>query len=92
MTRVDDITRTIIGAAFSVHNAMGCGFLEAVYENALVHELRKSGLHVGQQVPFKIHYDGTPVGTYTADVLLSRLFSWRTKPSATSTPPIGRRH
>ena len=38
----DDITRTIIGCAYKVHNALGTGFLEKVYENALRIELTKS--------------------------------------------------
>jgi GxxExxY protein len=42
--QMNALTERIIGCAFRVSNGLGCGFLEKVYENALVHELRKSGL------------------------------------------------
>jgi len=44
--RLNQITERIIGGAFTVSNTLGCGFLEKVYENALAHELRKTGLTV----------------------------------------------
>jgi GxxExxY protein len=53
-----------------VSNALGIGFLEKVYENALAHELRKAALRVKQQEPIKVHYDGTIVGDYAADLLV----------------------
>ena len=46
---LDQITEKIIGCAQQVSNVLGCGFLEKVYENALVLELRKTGLDVRQQ-------------------------------------------
>lgn len=52
--QVNSITERIIGAAYRVHNALGCGFLEKVYENAMAHELGKMGLRVGQQVGMKV--------------------------------------
>ena len=66
----DDLTGMIIGSAFTVHNAIGCGFLEKVYENALAHELRKKGLMVRQQFAMKVIYDGVVVGDYVADLLI----------------------
>jgi GxxExxY protein len=48
------LTERIIGCAFKVANALGCGYLEKVYENALVHELRKNGLMVVAQEPINI--------------------------------------
>lgn len=45
--RIDKVTETVIGAAYEVSNVLGVGFLERVYENALVHELRKRGLQAG---------------------------------------------
>ena len=62
------LTETIIGCAYKVHNALGAGFLEKVYENALAHELRKQGLAVIQQAPIQVHYDGAIVGDYYADL------------------------
>jgi len=67
---LNKITEKIIGCVYTVSNTLGCGFLEKVYENALVHELRRSGLKVEQQVPIKIHYDDIVAGDYVADVLV----------------------
>jgi GxxExxY protein len=46
---LNGVTEKIIGAAYAVGNTLGSGFLEKVYENALVHEIRKAGLRVNQQ-------------------------------------------
>ncbi len=51
-----------------VSNSLGCGFLEKVYENALVHELRKIDLKVDQQHVMIVTYDGIVVGEYSADI------------------------
>ncbi len=64
------ITEKIIGAAFQVSNTLGAGFLEKVYENALVHELRKRGLQVAQQQSINVAYDGVIVGEYIADLVV----------------------
>ncbi|HSZ56018.1 MAG TPA: GxxExxY protein [Tepidisphaeraceae bacterium] len=68
--RLNRLTETIIGCAFRVHNVLGCGFAEKVYENALIHEIRKAGLVVAQQVPIEVWYDGVLVGKYFADVVV----------------------
>jgi len=60
----------VIGGSFTVLNSLGVGFLEKVYENALVHELRKRGLNVAQQRGISVVYDDTIVGEYTADILV----------------------
>lgn len=67
---INKITETIIGRAYKVGNALGCGFLEKVYENALAYEIRKSGLMVKQQEAIKVFYDGFEVGFYEADLLV----------------------
>lgn len=66
--RDDDLTREIIGCAFKVHNALGAGFLEKVYENALRLELVKLGHNVKQQEPVNVLYEGQVVGEYFADL------------------------
>jgi GxxExxY protein len=66
----NDLTEVVIGAAFKVQNTLGCGFLERIYENALVHELRKRGLLVQQQIPYDVYYDDVIVGQYVADLLV----------------------
>ena len=62
------LTEAIIGCAFRVHSALGPGFLEKVYENALRIELLKQGLEVTQQEPINVHYDGQVVGGFYADL------------------------
>lgn len=65
-----EITKKIIGAAYSVHHYFGFGFLEKVYENALAIELRKNGLKFEQQIPIKVYYGDEIVGEYVADFLV----------------------
>jgi GxxExxY protein len=62
------LTEKIIGCAFKVHNTLGAGFLEKVYENALQIELIKLGLEVKQQEPIRVYYEGQVVGDYYADL------------------------
>lgn len=64
------MSERVIGCAYTVSNALGCGFLEKVYENALAHEVRKTGLRVEVQRPLRIVYDGVIVGEYFADLFI----------------------
>ena len=64
----DNLTQKIIGCAYTVHNSLGPGFLERIYENALRIELEKAGIKVKQQEPIKVCYDGQVVGEYWADL------------------------
>lgn len=64
----DDLTQQIIGCAYKVHNTLGPGFLEKVYENALRIELEKLGRRVKQQEPIDVEYEGQVVGEYYADL------------------------
>jgi GxxExxY protein len=64
----DDLTKQIIGCAYKIHNTLGFGFLEKVYENALRIELEKLGLRVKQQEPINVEYEGQVVGEYYADL------------------------
>lgn len=68
-----DLTEKVIGAAFEVHNQLGSGFLEKVYENALVFELRSRGIEASSQVLVPVSYKGALVGDYVADLLIDRL-------------------
>ena len=68
--RANEVSNRIIGAALTVANALGVGFVEKVYENALAHELRQAGLAVGQQRGISVFYDGVTVGEYTTDLLV----------------------
>jgi GxxExxY protein len=67
---VNRLTERVIGCDFQVLNTLGVGFLEKVYENALVHELRKRGLDVVQQHGATVTYDGVVVGAYNVDLLV----------------------
>lgn len=67
----DSITEQIIGCAYTVGRELGPGFLENVYENALLHELRKNGLSVENQKPIQVYYDGIVVGDYFADIVVN---------------------
>lgn len=64
----DDLTQVIIGCAYKIHRALGQGFLEKVYENALRIELEKLGRRVKQQEPIDVLYEGHVVGKYYADL------------------------
>ena len=65
------LTEQVIQAAFTVHNALGSGFLEKVYENAMVIELTRIGLKVEQQKPLHVTYHGKCVGEYFADLVVN---------------------
>jgi GxxExxY protein len=68
----EELTEKIIGCAYMVHNVLGHGFLEKVYENALRIELERQGLSVKQQTPIKVYYEGEIVGDYFADLLVEQ--------------------
>lgn len=65
-----ELTRQVIGASYEVHNVLGRGFLEKVYENALLYELRHLGLDVDSQAPIPVDYKGRSVGLYFADLFI----------------------
>ncbi|HUT75435.1 MAG TPA: GxxExxY protein [Armatimonadota bacterium] len=67
---LDETTDRVIGCALKVGNALGCGFLEKIYENALALELEKAGLSPQQQQAVAVYYDGKPVGDFVADLLV----------------------
>ena len=65
---INVLTHKVIGCAYKVHNTLGFGFLEKVYENALKLELKKHGIHVHQQGKLPVFYDGQRVGLYFRDL------------------------
>ena len=67
---IDQLTYKINGAIFEVNRVLGGGFLEKVYENALVLELRNQGLKADAQVPISVFYKDEVVGEYLADILV----------------------
>jgi len=68
-----ELTEKIIRAYYNVYNELGFGFLEKVYENALLIELRRQGLNAECQISIKVFFDGFEVGNYYADILVNDL-------------------
>lgn len=66
----EELTDKIIRCFYNVYNGLGYGFLEKVYENALLIELRNSGLIAENQFPIKVYYQESEVGSYYADILV----------------------
>ncbi len=65
-----ELSGRILGAAFEVHKELGPGFLERVYEAALLIELGQSGIEAKAQAEIAVTYKGQIVGTYFADILV----------------------
>ena len=66
----NDLTYQINGAIYEVNRVLGVGFLEKVYENALMVELKLRGLKAKAQVPIDVEYKGEIVGEYVADIVV----------------------
>jgi len=64
------LTSKIIECAFRVHNKLGFGFLESVYQNALAIELSRAGLKVDKERRIVVQYDGQVVGDFIADMIV----------------------
>ena len=69
---INDLTRQVIGCAYKVHNVLGFGFLEKVYENALKYELNKIGIDVNQQGKLPVWYEGQSVGVFFPDLWIEQ--------------------
>ena len=65
-----ELTYKIIGCAMKVHRELGYGFLEKVYENALMVLLEKEGMKAEQQYPISVYFENKVVGEYFADILV----------------------
>lgn len=70
MKDIDDLIRQIIGASYVVHNLLGCGFLEKVYEKALTIELKNADIFFQEQFPIPVYYKNQRIGDYFADLLV----------------------
>lgn len=69
-SELNSLSEKVIGCCYTISNALGSGFLEKVYQNALAHEMRKLGLKVEIQKPLHVIYDQVIVGEYFADLLI----------------------
>lgn len=65
-----EVSDKILSAFFAVYNGLGYGYLEKVYENAMVYAMRQRGLKVEQQRRISVYFDGVMVGDYFADILV----------------------
>jgi GxxExxY protein len=65
-----DLTNKILKACYTVYNQLGFGFLEMVYENALLIELTAMNLPCERQKPIKVYYQHTIVHEYFADIFV----------------------
>ena len=68
----EELTYRINGAIYEVNRVLGSGFLEKVYENALLSELKQRGIQAESQVPIRIDYKGVMVGDYFADIVVEK--------------------
>jgi len=68
--KYNELTEKIIKTFYRVYNRLGYGFLEKVYENALMIELRKDGIRAIAQAPIKVVYEDELIGEYYADILV----------------------
>ena len=65
-----DLSYKIVELALEVHNELGCGFLEKVYENALMILFEREGIPAKQQAPADVYFENKVVGQYFADILV----------------------
>ncbi len=80
-----ELTEKIIHCFYKVYNTLGYGFLEKVYENAMMIELKKNGKACLQQEPIKVQYDDEEVGNYFADILVDKKVILELKAANSST-------
>ncbi|WP_300502328.1 GxxExxY protein [uncultured Duncaniella sp.] len=66
----EDLIKLIIDCAFEVKRSLGTGFLETVYQNALIHELKLKGIITEKEVTLNVVYKGVNVGKYRADLIV----------------------
>ncbi len=72
MIHEKELVYKINGCVYEVFRELGAGFLEKVYERALILELNKSGLRTTSQVPVKVYYKGEEVGDYFPDIIVEK--------------------
>ena len=65
-----ELSYKIIGLAMEVHSKLGYGFLEKVYENAMILLFKREGINARKQAPIKVYFEGGVVGEYFVDILV----------------------
>ncbi len=66
-----ELTESVIGCAMKVHRALGPGFLESVYQNALLVELKRAGFSIEPQMRLQVRYESVIVGDFIADLVVN---------------------
>lgn len=88
MLQEEELTYRIRGCVYEVYRQLGHGFLEKVYERALLKELSAKGLRARSQVPIKVHYKTEIIGEYFADIVVENRVIIETK----AQPNLGNEH
>lgn len=73
--KYSDLTKEIIGCAFKVHNTLGNGFQEVIYQRALEIEFKKSGIQFSREFEMPIYYESIRIGTRRVDFLVADMVS-----------------
>jgi len=81
-----ELSEKIIKIFYQVYNKLGYGFLEKVYENAMMIEFKKTGISAVSQFPIKVFYDGKVVGEYFVDILVKEKVIVEIKAARTLSP------
>ncbi len=68
----DDLTYRVIGCAMKVHNTLGAGFQEVIYQRCLAIEFKNAGINFEREIEQLIYYEGTEVGTRRADFIVEQ--------------------
>ena len=66
-----EVTGSVIKSFYNVYNELGYGFLEKIYEKAMIIELQKRGLKCVAQYPIQVTYKGLSIGDYFADIFVA---------------------
>ena len=67
---VEDLIKLIVQCAYNVRMQLSAGFLESVYQNALIIELKENGLNAKTEVPINVYYNNVVVGEFRADIVV----------------------
>jgi GxxExxY protein len=68
--RLNQLTQAVIGCAYDVSNSLGCGYVEKVYQNAMVRALSRSGIRAEKEVLIEVYFDSVVVGEFYADLVV----------------------
>ncbi len=82
----EELSYRIRGCVYEVYRELGAGFLEKIYEAALLIELRAAGLNAEAQTPIRVHYKGREIGTFAADILVENKILLELKAVSTLRP------